>query len=52
MMLILRPPGRGNWQPLVIAITESKHAPLPLEVYVGQKWTIAGRVFRICEVRP
>jgi len=51
-MLILRPPGRGNWTPLVLAIAESKHSPLPLEVFVGQTMTIAGRVFRISKVLP
>jgi len=51
-MLILRPLGRGNWTPLVLAIAESKHTPLPLEVFVGQHWTLAGRVFRIAKVMP
>lgn len=51
-MLLLRPPGRGNWTPIVLAITESKHSPLPLEVFVGQRLTIAGRVFRVAKVLP
>jgi hypothetical protein len=51
-MLILRPLGRGNWSPIVLAITESKHSPLPLEVHVGQQWTLAGRIFRISKVLP
>lgn len=51
-MLVLKPPGRGNWTPLVVALTESRHAPRPLEVHKGQRWTIAGRVYRVAKVMP
>jgi hypothetical protein len=50
--LILRPPGRGAWTPVVLTVENSRHAPLPLEVFVGQRWTLGGKVFRISEVRP
>jgi hypothetical protein len=50
--LLLRPPGRGNWSPVVVALEGGKNAPLPLEVHVGQRLTIAGRVFRIARVLP
>lgn len=51
-MLVCRPPGRGNWTPVIVAIQESRHAPLPLEVHVGQRLTIAGRELRVCQVLP
>lgn len=52
MTLILRPPGRGNWSPTILTIGSSLHAPLPLEVFVGQLWTLGDKVFRISEIRP
>lgn len=51
-MLVLRPLGRGAWTPVVLAITESKHSPLPLEVFRGQRVTLGGRVFRVAKVLP
>jgi len=51
-MLVLRPVGRGNWSPVVLAITDSKHAPLPLEVYVGLRLTLGQHVFRVSKVLP
>lgn len=51
-MLILRPPGRGNWKPLVLAITESKHSPLPMEVYRGLRVQIGAAAFRVSKVLP
>jgi len=52
LTLILRPLGRGNWAPLLLTLAHSRHAPLPLEVHAGQRWTIAGKVFRIARVLP
>lgn len=53
MKLVLRPPGRGNWSALVLDISEpGKHGPLPIEVFVGQLLTIAGKVFRVSKVMP
>jgi len=49
-MLILRPPGRGNWTPLVIAV-EGKRAA-PMLVKPGQKLTLGGIVWRISKVLP
>ena len=51
-MLILRPPGRGNWSPLVLAIEPGKHGPLPVEVFVGMRWMVGERVFRVAKVMP
>ena len=51
MILILKPPGRGNWAQTVMAITQSsKHSPLPLEVRAGQRVQIGGQTFRIASV--
>lgn len=50
MTLLLRPPGRGNWAPITIEVLRSRHSPLPLEVFVGQRWILAGREFRIAKV--
>ena len=47
MTVILRPPGRGNWAPVVMTIEPSRHAPLPLYVLPGQLVTIAGQVLRV-----
>jgi hypothetical protein len=52
VILILRPPGRGAWTPVVLTFEQSKHSPLPLEVFVGQRWTLGGKVFRVSKVMP
>ncbi len=52
MILILRPPGRGNWAAMVVSVDQSKHCPLPLEFHVGQRLVMAGRTFRISRVMP
>ena len=49
-MLVLKPPGRGNWQKTYVTIDRSRHSPLPLEVHVGDVWVLAGRTFRVCAV--
>ena len=50
MTLILRPPGRGKWSPITVAI-EGRHA-IPLAFKVGDPFTLADRVFRISRVFP
>jgi hypothetical protein len=50
MTLILRPPGRGNWAPLIMKIDGERSAPLL--VRVGQLLTLGGQVFRIAGVKP
>lgn len=52
MTLHLRPPGRGNWTPLVLIVSPGKNSPLPLEFYVGQRMDIAGHVFRVAKLLP
>jgi hypothetical protein len=49
-MLILRPRGKGNWAPLVLAI-EGRRAS-PLLIRVGQLVTLGDLVFRISKVLP
>lgn len=49
-MLLLRPPGRGNWHALTVAIEGRRLAPLLIRV--GQRMTIAGQVYRIAKVLP
>lgn len=50
MTLVLRPPGRGNWKPVVVTIDDSRHAPRPLEVVRGMRMVLAGQVFRVARV--
>jgi hypothetical protein len=50
MTLILRPPGRGNWAPLIVKIDGQRAAPLL--VFVGQLVTLGGQVFRVARVQP
>ena len=50
MIVILRPPGRGNWKPVVMTIEASRHAPLPLYVAPGQRIEIGGQVLRVVKV--
>jgi hypothetical protein len=35
-----------------VELHESKHAPLPLEIHVGQRWVMGGHVFRVSMVIP
>ena len=49
-MLFLRPKGRGNWKPLVMAI-EGERLGL-LMIRVNQTMVIGGIVFRIAKVLP
>ncbi len=50
MTVILRPPGRGNWQPVVLTIAQSKNSPLPLYVEPGQIVNIGGQNLRVVAV--
>lgn len=50
MTVILRPPGRGNWQPVVLTIAQSKNSPLPLYVEPGQILHIGGQALRVVAV--
>jgi hypothetical protein len=48
--LILRPPGRGNWAAITMAITGQRASPML--VRVGQLLTLGGVTFRIAQVLP
>lgn len=53
MIVILRPPGRGAWSPVRLElVAPGKHGPLPLEVVVGMRWVLDGKVFRVSKVIP
>lgn len=52
MTLILRPPGRGNWTPVIVQVEGKPHLPPPMYFEVGQRVPLGGMVFRIAEVRP
>lgn len=49
-MLILRPAGRGNWATATLKIDSSRAQPLLVKV--GDRFPIAGVVWRVVEVRP
>jgi hypothetical protein len=50
MILILRPPGRGNWKPITVTVEGDRAHPLFIQV--GQRLFLGGRTFRICKVIP
>lgn len=52
MTLTLRPPGRGNWTPVLLVVDEGRNCPLPLEFHVNQRVELGGHVFRIAKVTP
>jgi hypothetical protein len=49
-MLILRPIGRGNWTPLIVAV-EGKRAA-PMLVHLNNRLPIGGVVYRVAKVLP
>jgi hypothetical protein len=49
-MLVLKPRGRGNWNPLVLRVSGA-HLP-GLTVRPGDLVTLGGVVFRVCRVQP
>lgn len=50
MILILRPPGRGNWKATVLSL-DGPHVE-PLLFRVGSRIELAGLIFRVCKVIP
>jgi hypothetical protein len=48
--LLLRPPGRGNWQLVVVTIEGLRNAPLPIVFARGQRIEFGGLPFRIVGV--
>lgn len=52
MMLVLVPPGRGNWKQLRLQVEAVGHLPPPMYFAVGQRIELGGQVFRIARVLP
>jgi hypothetical protein len=50
MTLVLRPPGRGAWAPVIVVI-DGRHA-IPLVFRRGDLFPLGGEVFRIVRVLP
>lgn len=48
-MLVLKPIGRGNWAPLTLRMDGTRAQPLL--VRIGDRLTMAGVTWRVCEVR-
>lgn len=50
MTLLAKPQGRGNWRPLTIKLD----GPLlgAIVIRPGERITLGGVIYRICEVRP
>lgn len=51
MTLVLRPPGRGNWEPVHLTLT-GRHAALIEFFKVGDLFPLGRLVFRIAGVIP
>jgi hypothetical protein len=51
-MLVLRPPGRGNWKPVLLTVEGKPHLPPPMYFAVGQRIPLGGMVFRVSKVMP
>lgn len=52
MKLLLRPPGRGNWRPVLLTVDAGRNSPLPLEFHVNQRVSLGGHAFRVARVLP
>lgn len=50
MTLVIVPPGRGRWSPLLVQITGRRAGPLLQRK--GDRVQLLGRTWRVVEVRP
>lgn len=48
-LVVLRPFGRGNWEPVELRIS-GRRAPLPMEFSVGQMVELCGQSFRVSRI--
>lgn len=48
-VLVLRPPGRGNWEPVLLRLS-GRRAPPPLLFTEGQHVELAGQTFRVAGI--
>jgi hypothetical protein len=55
VIIVLRPIGRGNWQPLELEVRRGQEMLFPAlrdgEVKPEQRWIIFGREYRVVEIR-
>lgn len=51
-MLTIKPVGRGNWRPVVLAWPDNDDRTVPLVFCVGDTFELGRRVWRICRVSP
>jgi hypothetical protein len=49
-MIVAKPVGRGNWSRIEMAIRGDRAQPLLVKI--GDRFTMAGITWRICEVKP
>ncbi len=55
MTIVIVPRGRGNWKRVELSIAQPADlfpAVRDQQVRVGDEWHVAGRLWRIVEVRP
>jgi len=50
VILILRPPGRGNWAPITLAVSGLRLGPV--DFHVGQRVLLGGQEWRVSKVLP
>lgn len=48
MTLLCKPVGRGNWHTLQLSVTGSRAQPMLVKV--GDRFPLAGIVYRVCRV--
>lgn len=49
--LVLVPPGRGRWSPIVVSIPQRRsEQPPPVEVKVGDRYPCGSVVYRVARV--
>lgn len=51
MTLVFRPPGPGNWAPVLVTIDQSRHAPNLLDLKPGDVVSFGACRLRLVEIR-
>lgn len=51
MTLVFRPPGPGNWEPVFVTITQSRHSPSLLDLKLGDVVSFDACRLRLVEIR-
>lgn len=54
MTLVLRRVGRGNWSPVMLRYDAARQGqmPTPVQARVGQRFELAGVLYRVAGVLP